>query len=225
MQATASDDTGIAAVEFFGDGRRAVIGGDTEPPYSSELDLLNYDNGPIVFWATARDVSGNVAITNFKSMFVQNRCYTVTAGQTMHTWIGTQTGTFTVRWTARAAVPDNGFDGGFSLTSGKPNYFSGTSTTVLFAPDGEIKVRDGDHYPASGFRFGENFYRFRMVVDVPSNRYSVWVRRLNQPEQQLAASYAFRKAVTSLDNWMIRMDDAAVNNFLTVCNVTVKPGS
>jgi hypothetical protein len=116
-------------------------------------------------------------------------------------------------------------DGGFALAKGKPTYFSGTSAIVLFAPDRELKVRDGDHYPPSGVTYPmERLLHFRMSVDVPANRYSVWVKQANQPETQLAAGYAFRNPTTSLDGWMIRVDEASVGSVVNVCNVSVKSG-
>lgn len=227
FQAAASDNVGVAGVQFFADGSAA--GPEiTAPPYTFELDLVKFDkyeNGALLVWARARDAAGNVSLTNMKSVMISNSCHGATPGRTVNGWLGTQTGTFTVRWTGRAEVGGNFMDGGFGLSHGNQSYFSGTSAAVVWAQDGELKVRDGDHYPASGFRFDDSFYRFRMVVDVPSNRYSVWVRQLNGPERQLAAGYAFRKAATSLDSWMMRVDDTATDDLLRVCNVTVRQGS
>jgi uncharacterized membrane protein len=227
FQANATDNVGVAGVQFFADG--SAVGPEiTAPPYTFELDLVKFDryeNGALLVWARARDAAGNVSLTNMKSVMISNRCYFATHGQTINGWLGSQTGTFTVRWTGHADVGGNFMDGGFGLSNGNQTYFSGTSASVLWAPDGELKVRDGDHYPASGYPFDGSYYRFRMVVDVPSNRYAVWVRHLNEPEHQLASGYAFRKAVTSLDSWMMRVDDTAVEDSLRVCNVSVKQGS
>ena len=68
-------------------------------------------------------------------------------------------------------------------------------------------------------------YHFRMVVDVPHNRYSVWYEVANQPEQLLASDFQFRgNPVTLLDYWMARMDEASPpNGGLEICNVRVGP--
>jgi hypothetical protein len=157
-----------------------------------------------------------------KSIFVDNRCYLVATGQTINGWLGTQTGRFSVRWSANV-ISDDAMDGGFALGKGKPGYFSGTNAIVLFAPDREIKVRNGASYPPSGVRyFLERNYHFRMEVDVPTNTYSVWAKLANEPEQQLASGYAFRNATTVLDGWMIHVDEAASGNLLKICNVAAK---
>jgi uncharacterized membrane protein len=223
LEATVTDNVGVAGVQFFVEG--SPVGPEvTAPPYKVEADLLKYDGGPLMVWARARDTAGNVAVTNIKSMVASNRCSTVTANQTISTWMGTQTGTFTVRWTGKGSVDTGVMDGGFALSSGRQTYFSTTVASVLWAPDRELKVRNGASYPPSGFTYNELFYRFRAVVDVPNNRYSVWVHRLNQPETQLAADYVFRKAATSLDYWMMRVDETAGGDFLQICNVAVKAG-
>jgi hypothetical protein len=223
LQASASDNVGVAGVQFFAEGQ-AVGREVTAPPYTTEVDLLRYDSAPIIVWARARDAAGNVSLTNMKSIIVSNRCQSVTTNQTITGWLGSQTGTFTVRWTGKGTVDLGQMDAGFGISYGKQTYFSGTSGAVLWAPDGELKVRDGDHYPASGYAYNELYYRFRMVVDVPSNRYSVWVRRLNQPEHQLASGYAFRKAATTIDSWMMRVDETATGDALQICNVSAKAG-
>ena len=98
LQATASDDAGVAGVQFFANG--APVGPEANtPPYSAELDLLKYDRQtPVVFWARARDLAGNVTTTNIKSVIVDKSCTTVARGATANGWIGAQTGVFTVRW-------------------------------------------------------------------------------------------------------------------------------
>jgi uncharacterized membrane protein len=232
LQATATDNVAVAGVQFFVDG--APVGAeDTTAPYSVEVSLMAYGNNRAIgFWAVARDTSSNRAVTNIKSMIVQNACFSLSQGGSRYGWIGTQTGTFTVRWSGALHPEAVGpIEGGFALALGKPLDFPGTSTTVLFAPDGLLKARNGTAYPGGGLPYDaawstQNFLRFRMVVDVPSNRYSVWVRRLNEPEKQLASGFAFRKAVTSLDNWMMHVDDGSdAFQGMRVCNVTVKPGS
>jgi len=223
LEASASDDVGVVSVQFFAEGSKVSISPLTAPPWRADLNTLRYENGPILVWAEARDAAGNVSITNMKSLFISNRCHSVATGQTFNGWLGTQTGTFTVRWSAEGFSADV-LDAGFALARGKPTYFSGTSAIVLYAPDGEIKVRDGDHYPPSGVRYPlERFLHYRMTVDVPANRYSVWVKDANQPETQLAAGYAFRNPTSVLDGWMIRVDAASSGSF-KACNVSVKSG-
>jgi hypothetical protein len=220
LQATATDNVGVASVQFFANG--APVGAEiTAPPYSVELDLLRFDRRtPVVFWARARDLSGNVSTTNLKSIVADKSCTTVARGTTANGWIGTQTGVFTMRWSA--SPMGTPAESGVAVALGKPAFFSGTSTTVLFAPDGQLRARNGNAYPASGPVYANDYYRFRMVVDVPHNRYSVWYRLPNQPEIQLAADYRFRTEATQLDNWMAHVEPESATDSLTLCNVRVE---
>lgn len=224
MQATASDNVGVAGVQFYADG--VPVGAeDTTAPYSVEWDLVHQtqsEDMPVLFWAVARDAAGNRTVTNLKSLVIQIRCHDVGPGQVVQGWLGTQTGSFTVRWTGftgRAPI-----EGGFGVSSGRAQFPSATSGMVLFAPDGEVKVRDATSYRPTGLFYQPlAHYRFRMVVDVPSNRYSVWYRLPNQPERPLASGYRFRgNPVTKLDFWMIHMDalSPTEGRFLS-CNVRV----
>jgi hypothetical protein len=232
MQATASDNVGVVGVQFYADGQ-PIGPEDTTAPYAADWDLAAY--GPttgdvaIPFWAVARDAAGNRTVTNIKSLVYRNRCSTVTPELlTANGWLGNQTGTFTVRWTGEAHLPGGTtpIEAGFALALGRQGFFSGTSAAVLFAPDGEIKVRNGASYPPSGLRYADGAtYHFRIVVDVPNNRYSVFYKLANEPERQLAASYQFRKPATTLDYWMVHMDELSPQHgSLDACNIRVTAG-
>ena len=58
LEATASDDVGVTAVEFFRDGGTS-LGVDTTAPYQREWNSTTASNGSHVLTAVARDAAGN----------------------------------------------------------------------------------------------------------------------------------------------------------------------
>jgi hypothetical protein len=58
LAANASDDIGIARVEFYRDGS-VLIGSDTTTPYSVSLDTTTLAIGNHTFYCKAYDAAGN----------------------------------------------------------------------------------------------------------------------------------------------------------------------
>ncbi|HXU81662.1 MAG TPA: Ig-like domain-containing protein [Polyangia bacterium] len=209
---------GLAGVTFYQDGK-AVGPEDTTQPYSIEVDLTG--TGPTSFHARVRDLAGTFGSSSLRFATVSNTCQSVITAQTISGSIGTQTGAFTVRWTAIPRA--NPMEGGFALSQGTPGGFSGTAAAVLFAADGQILVRNGGAYQATGVSYTKDVsHHLRMAVDVAAGRYSVWLKLANQPERQLAANVAFRNAATQLDHWIARVDESSSPDAqLTICNARV----
>ena len=214
LQASASDDVAVAGVQFFANGK-PVGPEDTTAPYTAEVDALE----PASFHARARDTAGNLTSSPLRFAVVSRSCQAARAGQAVTGAFAQQSRQFTARFTILAT---RFTEGGFALSSGTPGGFAATSAAVLFAPDGEIKVRNGSAYAGTGVAYRPGIYHhFRLAVDVPARRYSVWLKLANQPERLLAAGQAFRvSAVTRLDHWMLRADESSPAD-LTACNVRV----
>jgi hypothetical protein len=71
VAAGASDNTGVAGVQFRVDG--AVLGAeDTAPPYAVDWNTATHPNGEHVVTATARDVSGNLTQSSPVTVTVAN---------------------------------------------------------------------------------------------------------------------------------------------------------
>ena len=74
LAATASDDVGVVAVDFFVDGTN--LGQDTTAPYTLDWDSTVASNGPHTLTARARDTAGNqttstgVSLTSTNPVFV-----------------------------------------------------------------------------------------------------------------------------------------------------------
>ena len=218
LKASASDNVAVAGVQFFSNG--VPVGPeDTTAPYSAEADAI--DMSAVPFYARARDTAGNFTSSPVRFAVVQRSCQQAAAGQALTGAFSPQTGQFTARFTGYTNDP---VEGGFALASGAAGGFASTSAAVLFASDGEIKVRNGSVYVGTGVPYRLNAYHhFRMVVDVPTNRYSVWLKFANEPEKILAAGFAFRGAfVTQLDHWMVRTDEnSPFPGMFSACNIRV----
>jgi hypothetical protein len=121
---------------------------------------------------------------------------------------------------------DPALDAVISLTRGAPTSFNHLATSVRFSTAGVLDVRDGATYRADtsmAFGLGQP-YKLRIVADVPSHTFSVYVG-LSFGTTRLAQRYAFRSTtstVPSLDRFAAVVDGAAGQ--LSVCNlVTTAP--
>jgi hypothetical protein len=75
-----------------------------------------------------------------------------------------------------------------------------------FNPDGNIDARNGDAYGAAGtIPYSANVrYHFRLVVNVGSHTYSVFVTPAGGSETTVATNFSFRSeqaSVSSLNSW------------------------
>jgi hypothetical protein len=227
VQATGSDNIGVVGMTFLLNG---VVQGqeDVTAPYSAELDLTGLANGTYPLLARARDAAGNTGDSPAVNINVSNSCLSLAQGQFSRTAIAQQAGTFTATWTS---IPQSGsgnpIDAGVGMSNGPQEFWSGASTIVLYDPGASrpIVVRNGGSYTAlTSYPYTlSTAYRFRMVVDVPSAKYSVWVRQLNGTETQLANLYSFRTGTSGpLNHWMARVD-AALPGSIKVCNFAIGP--
>jgi hypothetical protein len=103
-----------------------------------------------------------------------------------------QTGTFEVSFDA-TPLADNidAFTGIGAIT---PREAGDVAAIVRFNEHGAIDVRNGGSFRADqSLAYSANkAYRVRMVIDVRSRTYSVFVTPAGQPEVALAKNYAFR---------------------------------
>jgi hypothetical protein len=132
-----------------------------------------------------------------------------------------QAGSFSVDFDA---TPNGqNIDGVIGLSNGPAGAYTDLGVAVRFAPIGAtIDVRNGGGFSADAtvpYLAGDT-YHFRVIVDIPSHTYSVYVTAPGSDEQLLAANYAFRSeqsAVASLDEWTVEADQGSC----TVCNFEV----
>jgi C1A family cysteine protease len=116
----------------------------------------------------------------------------------------TQSDTFTVEFDATPLGDE--IDALVALSQGPGDTPSDYAAIVRFYTNGRIQARNGSGYGADttiSYSAGTT-YHFRMVIDVPSHTYTVYVDTPAQQNIILASQYAFRSEqsdVTSLDNW------------------------
>jgi hypothetical protein len=219
LEASASDNVGVAGVQFLVDGanRGPEI---TAAPYRYELDVLALPNGSHQIAARARDGAGNTQTSALVAVTVDNTCNSIAAGGSTNASVGTQTGSFTVRWTARPGASP--MDGGVGLSNGAASFWANAAAIVLFDPSGYLRVRDYDAYRAvTNYAYAQGTdYRFRVAVNVPNKTYSAWVALAGGAETQIATNYRFRdtQQVTQITHWLARAESGGIR----VCNVRLQ---
>jgi len=129
-----------------------------------------------------------------------------------------ESGQFNAGWRSTPSGSSDGrpIDSVIGLSRAPATGFTDLGLSLRFNQNGAIDARDGGGY-VGGFpyTFGEGPYEFQLLVDVPSHRYSVWVRHLDspfKPFEVLAQSAAFRteqQSVASLGNLATVIDSAA----------------
>ena len=116
----------------------------------------------------------------------------------------TQTGSFTAEFDATpSASPINSVVG---LSQGQQNAYTGFAALARFNPSGNIDARNGSVYAAAATvpYAGNVRYHFRLVVNVATRTYSIFVTPQGGTEQTIGTSFAFRteqSGVTSLNWW------------------------
>jgi hypothetical protein len=206
--------------QFRVDGT-AVGGPLVNPLYSTWFDSLQVSNGVHFTTVTASTVDGRTleASTWFD---VQNSCTTVHPGGVIQLPVGPYTQRVELSWDA---MPEGTpMDGGFALSRGPSQYFSGTSVSVLFGQDGTVLARNGSSYQAShpyAYRPGQG-QRFQVQVDLVTKTYSVSLWTTDRHGDWLAENYAFRtgRAYDVLDYWDVIVDPTSSHG-LKVCNLKI----
>jgi K319-like protein len=144
------------------------------------------------------------------------------------TWLNnafsTQVGRFTAEFDT---IPDSlASDSVVGLSRASGSQYGDFATLVRFNSSGTIDVRNGDFYAAAqtvNYTVGSVFH-FRLVVDIPSHTYNVFLTPPSGAEMALASGYAFRteqSSVTSLANW----GAVATAGSQQVCNFSVTVSS
>ncbi|PYP15632.1 MAG: hypothetical protein DMD54_11640 [Gemmatimonadetes bacterium] len=170
--------------------------------------------GSATITATSEGHSGTAAITVTASS--GGLCTTSTTSF-QNAAFDVQSGSFTA---AFDATPNGaGIDALTGLSQGAAATYTDLAVIVRFNSSGAIDARNGGAYAADNaipYSSGTS-YHFRVVVDVSSHTYSVYVTPSGGSEQTVGSGYAFRSeqsAVTSLGNWTL----TALSGAHTVCN-------
>ena len=206
VSATASDNTGVAGVQFMLDG--ADLGAeDTAAPFSVAWDTTGVANGLHTLTAVARDAAGNTTASTAVDVTVENVSLPVDsiisqANAWQNLSFPAETTLFVIAFEAIPQAASIDCVTGVSL--GSASDYDQLAAIVRFNSNGQIDVRNGDVYTADAainYSIGTS-YKFRMVIDIPLHEYNVYVQVDGEPEILIAHDYAFRtsqNAVTSLN--------------------------
>jgi hypothetical protein len=152
-------------------------------------------------------------------------CYTATAGSG---WINnsftSQSTAFTAEWDATPLAAN--ISAVMALSNGAQNSVTAFACLTRFFTDGKIQARDGGTYnSASPISYTANTtYHFRLVVNVPSHTYSIYVTPAGGSEQLVGLNYTFRteqSTVSALNNQGLIVDTATGSARL--CNFVICP--
>ena len=134
-----------------------------------------------------------------------------------------QSGSFTATFDAKPSLaPENAVIG---LSQGAASAYGSIACIARFNPSGQIDAYNGSGYTAaSAINYSAGVtYHFRMVINVPSLTYSVYVTPAGGSELTVGTNLAFRStagAVTSLDTWDLDVNATPAGATLTATSLT-----
>jgi GH18 family chitinase len=132
-------------------------------------------------------------------------------------------GTVTFEFDATPSVSIT--DAVVGLSQNAQTAYTGFATLARFNSSGRIDARNGGAYAAASaipYAAGVT-YHFRLVVNVSTHTYSIFVTPQGGAEQTVGTGFAFRTeqgSVTSLNNWGLRVNTGAAGS-TRVCGVRV----
>ena len=152
----------------------------------------------------------------------------VSFGASVHPLGTGNTGVRTVEFDVTPAR--NLFDGviGYADTSTTVTSFASSAMLIRMNTNGRFDVRNGGAYAALTavpYSAG-NTYHVRMVTDLNTRRYSVWVRPPGGAEVQIASNYAFRSDAPPTDDLgKVSVSGTTGDDTYTVTHHTVRAGA
>lgn len=180
--------------------------------------VTNLNNWGVIVDST----TGSATICNFA---VMPECVTTPASGTwVNTAIPNQTGTFTATFEATPSV--DAIDSVMALSSGAKTAFGDFACLARFNATGMIDARNGAAYAAANnIPYSANVkYKFRLVVNIPTRKYSIFVTPEGGTEQTVGTDFAFRDTagpVTNLNNWGVIVAGPAGST--TACAFKITP--
>ena len=217
VTATASDNVGVASVEFWVDGAKAAT--DTSAPYAYSWDTTQVLGGPHTVVVKAVDTSGNSASKSVGVTVSNTPCVTSSASW-QNTAMLSPNGTFDVSFDATPSAAN--IDAVTGLSAAPALTYTDLAVIARFNSGGSIDAINGAGYAATNPvpYAGGSTYHFRAAVNVPSHTYSLYVTPPGKPETPVALNYAFRTGqgtVSALSDWAV----TAANGTHQTCGLAV----
>ena len=127
----------------------------------------------------------------------------------------TQTGTFTTEFDATPS--QNGVSHTYiGLSNGSASANSDIVAKIRFGSGGNIAAFNGSNSTGSISYLGGVTYHIRMVVNITTDTYDVYVTPQGQAEQTLATNLSFSSSVTQLNNRGIHTE--STSGSVSICN-------
>lgn len=214
LLADASDNVGVAYVQFYLDGN--TLGPAlTAAPYTLDFNTTYMTDGSHSFYARAYDAAGNNATSSSRTVRSANTCHTASPDLTQ--WHSTAfpglNGSFTAQWDVTPVAANT--DGMVGLVRGGQTAFTAVAANVRFNANNTIDAINGGTYSAvNQVAYRPNVtYHVRMAVNVSNHTYSAFVSTGGGAEQTIAQNFSFRveqQAVTRLDYWIVEAERGAL---------------
>ena len=134
----------------------------------------------------------------------------------------TQTGTFTTEFDATPS--QNGVSHTYiGLSNGSASANSDIVAKIRFGSGGNIAAFNGSNSTGSISYLGGVTYHIRMVVNITTDTYDVYVTPQGQAEQTLATNLSFSSSVTQLNNRGIHTESTPGS--VSICNFSISGGA
>ncbi len=193
-----SDNTGVSDYRIYRNGTYL-----TTTTTTSYSDAGLTESTTYAYTVSARDAAGNESSqSQAASATTLSSSDIISSAQWQNKSFTSQSGQFTVEYDA---IPSgSSIDGVTGLSLGDATGYSDCAVTIRFSLDGIIDARGSIAYSSDvqmAYTAGTS-YHFRIVVDVQTHTYSVYVTEAGGSETLLAQDYGFRsgqETVASLD--------------------------
>lgn len=170
------------------------------------------------FHVKAKDAAGN---TSTASNSIKATTLSVCTGgprRDTNTSFTNQGGAFTAEIDV---IPgSDAMNGLFGLSDRKAFIYTNLACIVRFSTNGMFEVRNGNTYSADNiFPYTSNTaYHVRMVINIRTHKYNVYVKQIGETEVLIASQYSFnskQSSITQLNNLYVetKTDCLAVSNF------------
>jgi hypothetical protein len=223
VSANASDNVGVAGLQFKLDGSNLGVE-DTTSPYSITWDSTQATNGTHNIIAVARDAAGNTTTSSSVTVTTNNVSTCSTSSTSwQNSSFAAQTASFTFDFDATPNA--NNIDDVTGLSSGPVAAYTDMAVIVHFNAAGTIDAINGASYTSTAsvsYSAGTS-YHFKLTINPTAHTYSATVTPAGGSAITIATNYPFRSSqatLSSFNNWTLFEDPDSAGTH-KVCNAAL----